>query len=334
MAALKRFEDAPQLKQFTLKDVTPTGKQLGVGSFGSVEELRVAGAVCAGKKIHATLLDPGNQGWLKMVDRFTTECDLMSELRHPNLVQFLGLHFYEDSAGPVLVMERLERSLHAFMEKYKSRSIPLVLKTQILFDVAKGLVYLHTHSPAVVHRDLTARNILLSSSMQAKIADLGNARIINPGRLSSTLSQTPGTTVYMPPEATGTNPQYDAKLDMFSFGHLSLYVVAQEFPENLLPSTYTDPDTEKLLPRSEIERRQPVIDKLTVDKKHALSGIITQCLSNIALKRPDANTVMKQLEGLVDSDSDHKGMSRLDILHMMDGKRSLSRSRVDQIRVS
>ena len=334
MAVPQRFQDAPQLQQFTREDVTPTGKQLGVGSFGSVEELRVAGAICAGKKIHATLLDPGNQGWQKMLDNFSSECRLMSELRHPNLVQFLGLHFYEDSASPVLLMERLERSLHSFMEKYKSKSIPLSLKTQILFDVAKGLVYLHTRTPAVVHRDLTARNVLLSSSMQAKIADLGNARIINPGRLSSTLSRTPGTTVYMPPEATGGSPQYDTKLDMFSFGHLSLYVVAQEFPENLLPSTYTDPDSERLLPRSEIERRQPVIDNMGIHKKHTLSLIIRQCLSNIPIKRPNANTVMKQLESLVDSESNHKGMSRTELLRMIDERESLTRSKVTMIRVS
>ena len=134
MAVPRRLKDALPLRKLTLSDVLPTGKQLGVGSFGSVEELRVGGAICAGKKIHATLLDPGNQGWQNLVDRFTAECELMSELRHPNLVQFLGLHFYEDSAVPVLVMERLERSLDNFMEEYNSKNIPLSLKTQILFD--------------------------------------------------------------------------------------------------------------------------------------------------------------------------------------------------------
>ena len=334
MAVPRRFKDALQLRKLTLSDVLPTGKQLGVGSFGSVEELRVGGAICAGKKIHATLLDPGNQGWQNLVDRFTAECELMSELRHPNLVQFLGLHFYEDSAVPVLVMERLERSLDSFMEKYSSKNIPLSLKTQILFDVARGLVYLHTRSPAVVHRDLTARNVLLSSSMQAKIADLGNSRIISPGRLSSTLTQTPGTLVYMPPEATGGSPHYDTKLDMFSFGHLSLYVVSQKSPDDLLPYTYVDSVSEKVLPRTEIERRQPVIDKMAIHKNHTLSLIVTQCLSNVPKRRPDAMTVMKQLEGLVDSNSEHKGMSARDILHTMEAKQSIPRSKIDQIRVS
>ena len=112
----------------------------------------------------------------------------MTELRHPNIVQFLGLCFLEGSTLPVLVMERLDSSLDDLLET--SPGLPLALKLSLLTDVSRGLLYLHTQDPLVVHRDLSARNILLTSSLVAKISDLGNAHIVNlqPGQLARTLT--------------------------------------------------------------------------------------------------------------------------------------------------
>ena len=75
-------------------------------------------------------------------------------------------------------------------------NIPPVLKRSILEDVhvSKGLLYLHKHSPQIIHRDLTAKNVLLKSYFMAKITDLGNSRIVNlqPGQLARMLSRLPG----------------------------------------------------------------------------------------------------------------------------------------------
>ena len=124
-------------------------------------------------------------------------------------------------------MERLERNLDDLLEKVPN--ISLALKCSILIDVGMGLLYLHTHDPQIIHRDLTAKNVRLTQSLVAKITDFGNSRIVNqqPGQLAQTLSQLPGTLVYMPPEALTADPHYDYSLDVFSFGHLSLFVVLQ-----------------------------------------------------------------------------------------------------------
>ena len=128
---------------------------------------------------------------------------------------------------PVLVMEQLNTNLDNLLET--SLSIPLTLKRSLLADVARGLLHLHTHNPPIVHRDLSARNILLTSSLVAKISDLGNARIINlrPGQLARTLSRIPGTLAYMPPEAFDEPLRYGSQLDIFSFGHLALFTFTQ-----------------------------------------------------------------------------------------------------------
>ena len=204
--------------------------------------------------------------------------------------------------------------------------IPYSLKRSFLLDISRGLFYLHGHSPPIIHRDLTARNVLLTRSMLAKIADLGNARMVEPHKLNKTMSTAPGTLVYMPPEAIGVRPKYDAKLDMFSFGHLSLYTAIQEFPDDLLPSTYPDPsDADSLKARSEVQRREPYMVKLykELGKEHPLVKLIRQCLHNAAECRPNAADVMKILEGLdVEKEVEdlydvYEGMNRLDMVRHM-----------------
>ena len=248
-----------ELQRFVLPGVCPTGRQLGVGSYGSVEELEMNGLVCAGKRLHEALLEQGNAGVAEISRKYLLECQVtskttveigmvpplrnskryrlqfiilmplqvMAEMRHPHIVQFLGLCFLEGSALPVLVMERLDSSLDDLLET--SPGLPLALKQSLLTDVARGLVYLHTHNPPVVHRDLSARNVLLTSSLVAKISDLGNARIVNlqPGQLARTLTRVPGTHVYMPPESFDQHSRYGPRLDIFSFGHLALFTLTQ-----------------------------------------------------------------------------------------------------------
>ena len=221
------LQNHPNLRRFVIANVRLTGRQLGVGSYGSVEELDVDGLICAGKSIHETLIERGNFGLENIAQKYVDECQLMSDLRHPHLVQFMGVCFLPDSSLPVLVMERLLMSLDDLLEN--TPDIPLALKRSILADVCKGLVYLHNHSPPVIHRDLSAKNVLLNSAMVAKISDLGNSRIVDfrSGQLARTLSRIPGTMVYMPPEAFDETSRYGTRLDIFSLGHLALFTVTQ-----------------------------------------------------------------------------------------------------------
>ena len=154
----------------------------------------------------------------------------MSDLRHPNITLFLGVCFLPDCQLPVLLMERLDGSLDDLLETVPN--IPLALKRSILEDVARGLLYLHTHTSQIIHRDLTAKNVLLNCYFMAKITDLGNSRIVNlrPGQLARTLSRLPGTLVYMPPEALSASSRYGPSLDIFSFGHLALFTLLQVHP--------------------------------------------------------------------------------------------------------
>ena len=192
-----------------------------------IPQVEVNGIVCAGKKIHTILLDSDNIGVQSISAKYIQECQLMSDLRHPNITQFLGVCFLPDCQLPVLVTERLDGNLDDLLETVSN--IPLILKLSLLKDIARGLHYLHSHDPQIIHRDLTAKNVLLNSSLVAKITDLGNSRIVNiqPGQLAQTLSQNPGTLMYMAPEALTVGARYGPSLDIFSFGHLGIFVGLQ-----------------------------------------------------------------------------------------------------------
>ena len=71
------FQASPELQQFALPKVRPTGRQLGVGSYGSVEEVEVNGLVCAGKRLHDALVEQGNAGVSSITRKYLQECQVI-----------------------------------------------------------------------------------------------------------------------------------------------------------------------------------------------------------------------------------------------------------------
>ena len=188
-------------------------------------QIVVDGLICAGKKMHEALIRADNEGAENLAVKYVQECQIMADLRHPNVALFLGVCFLDDSSLPVLVIEKLDCSLDDLLENVPN--VPLALKRSMLEDVARGLLYLHKHN--IIHRDLTARNVLLTPYLVAKVTDFGNSRFVDlqPGELARTLSRLPGTLAYMPPEALEASSRYGTSLDIFSFGHLALFVGLQ-----------------------------------------------------------------------------------------------------------
>ena len=224
----------------------------------------------------------------------------MSQLRHPHIVQFLGVCYITGSPLPVLLMEKLQTSLHDLLET--SPNIPLEVKVHLLTGTALGVVYLHSQNPPIAHRDLTARNILTDSELTAKIADLGMARIVDiqPGKLAATMSAAPGTNLYMPPEAVQGErfSRYNTTIDIFSFGVVSLFTLTQTFPKELKGTRFVDEQTQEIKGLSEIERREEYVQKMKtiLGETHPLVKLTLRCLAYLPKDRPSAVDVSRQLE--------------------------------------
>ena len=162
--------------------------------------------------------------------------------------------------------------------------------------MALGLRYLHEHSPPIVHRDLSANNVLLTSSMSGKISDLGVAKILNltPALMTQRMStQAPGTPCYMPPEALMARPTYTSKIDSYSYGVMVIHVLCGRwpFPTDIFCRDPRNPDV--LVPVSELDRRAEYLRD--IGQNHPLMGLITQCLSNAPTCRPEASEIHHQI---------------------------------------
>lgn len=240
---------------------------------------------------------------------------MLSELHHPNIVQFLGVHYSkadmpagrarenpddeDDPRIPILVMEYLPMTASVYVEQSEPpppRPLPPDSCYSILHDVVLGLRYLHERNPSIVHRDLTANNILLTKNLVAKIADLGVARILDVSH-SDKLTRAPGNVSYMPPEALSRKPVYHTPVDIFSFGVLILHIFCREWPfpddQTFVPDL-TKPDRMEV--RTEVQRREVYIKKLGED--HPLRELILSCLSNQPEKRPSARIVLQTIQAV------------------------------------
>ena len=275
----------------------PTGIELGSERSGRVKELSSAGEIMFRTSSYAHRQTLTNK--LKLCG----ELSLMTHVHHPNIVQFKGVCFPENEAIPVPLMEPMMSSLHAYLlDPTNSNIEELERKVSILLDVASGLVYLHSHKPAIFHRDLLVNNVLLDSKLGAKIGDFGSARLmdLDPKATPGIFTSLPGTPDYMPPEAQGDSAKCGPSLDVFSFGHLSLFTINQSPVHPLLPSTYIDAKGE-VHGRSEVKRREQYLDKAEqlLGRKHLVVVLIKKCLHNDPALRPLTEELETRLQDIL-----------------------------------
>ena len=321
---------AGSLRRFELDGVHDTGREVGHGSYAVVKELEYYGLKCVGKKIHGILFESATpHEKAAMLERFAGECELLGGLHHPCIVQFLGVWFEQGSRLPVLVMEYLHTTLSACLERYGV--LPEEISYGILRDVALGLRYLHERSPPIIHRDLSANNVLLTSNMNAKLSDLGVAKILNltPAQMTQmTQTKAPGTPCYMPPEALTAKPKYTSKIDVYSYGVLIIHTLCGRwpFPEEAFRPDPQNPDA--IIPASEVDRRAEYLQEIGND--HPLMAMIRQCLSNISARRPEAPALLNQVNTIL-SALPQTFTNRIEMLQQVEARIESKQSRIDSM---
>ena len=292
MATVVRQDSFSGLEPYKLTGVQVSDKVIGHGSYATVLELHYMGLKCAGKKIHDVLLKKDSTTYV--TGRFEQECQLLARIRHPNIVQFLGVFFREGEEIPILVMEYLPTNLKASINE--RGTLPQKTSYSILHDVALALCYLHSQTPPIIHRDLSANNILLTENMKAKISDLGMAKIVHLNPLQvSRMTETPGTPIYMPPEVMVANPTYDTSIDEFSYGVLMIHVLTGKWPEPQCSQIRMEEG--KMIPVSEAERRKVFLQD--IGSEHPLMDLILRCIDNDPKQRPNTQDIMQKLSKLI-----------------------------------
>jgi serine/threonine protein kinase len=328
--AMEKAFQKKELKIFQLSILdTSSYRVIGAGANCSVIEVAVAGTLCAAKHLRTDISDfkarKPNEFLKRFVTDFTSECELMSTLRHPNIVQFMGVAFFPGSPRPpALVMELMLTSLHELLDRPEPPFFPLSMKCSVLHNVASGLAYLHERTEPIIHRNLAAKKILLNSGMIAKIADLAVARTLKGKKKAHKMTKAPGDVEYMPPEAFADTSNYDTSIDIFSLGVLAIFTVGEVLPTELLSATEID-ENGVLIARRELQRRSKYMINVN-DKLRQFSGsensgdleghldhpviqLIHQCLENNPHSRPKILVVLRLLEKARDAVRDKESQS-------------------------
>ena len=269
-------------------------EQLGIGSYGMVCKAVCDGLLCAAKLLHPTIASPRNS------QNFDQECQVLSAIKHPNVIQYLGTHQDPETRQQVLMMELMDESLTSFVERAEKDGrapLPLHVQLNICHEIALALRYLHQND--IIHRDLSSNNVLSLGGKRFKVTDFGMSKLINSGTNVMPLTQCPGCPAYMSPEALETPPVYSKKLDTFSFGVLTIQIHTCRFPDPGPPKRKVrDPKYPVAveLPVFDTERRKSHID--LIPPTHPLLGISKACLSYQEEDRPTTVELCDHISGL------------------------------------
>ncbi|KAL0542017.1 hypothetical protein IC582_022103 [Cucumis melo] len=261
---------------------------IGRGGSGTVYKAEMSsGEVFAVKKLDFWDSDMG----MENLKSFKREVATLSEVRHRNIVKLYG--FCSRGENTFLVYDFIERGSlwEVLRSEEKVIEVDWVKRVEILKGVAEALCYLHHDCvPAIVHCDVTTKNVLLDVDFEAHVADFGTARFLKFDALHST--DVAGTHGYMAPELAYTS-KVTEKCDVYSFGVVSLEVLMGRHPgEALLPlqsSAQKAIEMEALLdPRLACPQRGKLLSELS-----SLVSIAISCVQAEPHLRPNMLNVCR-----------------------------------------
>ncbi|XP_039054224.1 probable serine/threonine-protein kinase WNK7 isoform X2 [Hibiscus syriacus] len=158
------------------------------------------------------------------LERLYSEVRLLKSLKHNNIVRFYN-SWIDDKKKTVNIITELfsSGSLRQYRKKHKKVDMKAVKSwaRQIL----TGLVYLHSHDPPIIHKDLKCDNIFINGNQgEVKIGDLGLATVLEQSNAKSII----GTPEFMAPELYDEN--FNELVDIYSFGMCMLEMATFEYP--------------------------------------------------------------------------------------------------------
>lgn len=213
--------------------------------------------------------------------RFREEAEMLKELQHPNIVRF-----YDSWEEPnmrnrkiiVLVTELMTSgTLKTYIKRFKKINAK-VLKSWCK-QILKGLCYLHTRDPPVIHRDLKCDNIFITGTTgSVKIGDLGLATLKNKSFAKSVI----GTPEFMAPEMY--EEHYDESVDVYAFGMCMLEMATSEYPYKECHNAA------QIYRRVTTGVRPEAFEKLGNEE---IKKIIDSCIQTNRQDRPSAKTLLQ-----------------------------------------
>ena len=249
---------------------------IGSGSIGDVYRGIYRGTEVAIKKLRNTYN-------VEFIDNFIKEIAIMSELRHPNVLLFMGSCNSNNESGQYIITEYMPRgSLYDILH---DSSIILdweLIKTMAL-DAIKGLEFLHSSSPPVLHGDFKSLNLLVDNKWNLKVADFGLSKLKKNG---NQMLFTKTSIAWTAPEVL-QGDVYSEKADVYSFS-----IVLWELMTRSLP--YIDIN-QLHLALAIIDGKRPIISNTWSNE---LIQLLNDCWNPEANARPTCKQIRKRIEAM------------------------------------
>ncbi|XP_039170868.1 LEAF RUST 10 DISEASE-RESISTANCE LOCUS RECEPTOR-LIKE PROTEIN KINASE-like 1.1 [Eucalyptus grandis] len=285
-----------------------SARELGAGGFGIV----YYGKLRDGREVAVKRLYERNYRWVK---QFMTEVQILTRLRHKNLVSLYGCtsrHSHE----LLLVYEYIPNGTvadHLHGERAKQVSLLWTTRISIAIETATALAYLHASD--TIHRDVKTDNILLDNNFSVKVADFGLSRLF-PNDVSHVSTAPQGTPGYVDPEYHQCY-QLTEKSDVYSFGVVLVELISS------MPAVDTSRDRHEInladLATSKIWNQEfcelidpnlgfesdPEINRMIM----AVAELAFRCLQQDKDVRPSMETVLEELK-VISSGTHEPGKSK------------------------
>jgi len=217
-------------------------------------------------------------------EAFLHEILLMNQLRHPNIVLFLGACIEYPNIS--MVTEYVDRGdLHYYLNDTKCT---WKTKVGMACDVARGMLFLHLSEPPILHLDLKSLNILVDKWARVKVADFGISRILESKLGIDTTGL--GSLNWLAPEMLEGCEERTSKLDVFSFGMVMWEIISEQFP-------YAGKNELEVL-FSIVENQRPEVPE-HLDKEYA--SLMQKCWDQNPEERPDFEEILSVLENIYSS---------------------------------
>ncbi|CAL5369912.1 unnamed protein product [Camellia sinensis] len=261
---------------------------IGTGGYGSIYKAQLpSGKVFALKKLH------GFEAEDPTIDRsFRNEVQMLTNIRHRNIVKLYGFCLHKRCM--FLVYEYMERGSLFCALRIDTEAIELgwTLRVNIVKAIAHALSYLHHDCiPPVVHRDISSKNILLNSELDAFVSDFGIARLLHLNSSNQTVIA--GTYGYIAPEHAFSMVVTE-KSDAYSFGVVALETMMGRHPGELLSSLASQSATNIMLTDVLDPRLPPPTNPVVVGDIALVVTVAFACVGSEPRSRPTMQHVSQQ----------------------------------------
>ncbi|KAI3432561.1 hypothetical protein D9Q98_004110 [Chlorella vulgaris] len=226
------------------------------------------------------------------------ESGVMARMRHPNIVSFMGLC----ALPPCILTEYCSRgSLFELLHKPDAAPhLTWAVRLSMAMDAARGLLYLHSRSPPIIHRDIKSPNLLVDEHWRLKVADFNLSKILSTAQTGSSVNTAGGANnpIWLAPEIV-EGGQATAESDVFSFGLVMFELLTWQLPWGNAPH-YRIAQMVIGGTRPQVPAREalPGPDLPDAHSFEAYCNLMRECYAQVPTDRPTISHVLTRLRAL------------------------------------